>query len=239
MANATINGAYYFQYVDTDTNGNYSLTVANGNWTVNVYDCGCGDDDSLNEVVDGGITQENYQDPANQYVNIASNNGTANFTVPFCGGISIATSSPLPGGTNGAYYNFQFNASDCTGNSNWFVNDPQDLPPGLTLYSCGAFNGTPGGSGTYTFSVNVDDGNGHSANQSFSLYIAPSPRRCKSPRLPCPMPISASVTALPSKPAADSSLTTGRSPPVRCLCPDRWRFRPMASFRDSGDERIV
>jgi hypothetical protein len=150
------------------------LNVANGNWTVNVYDCGCGDDDSLNEVVDGGNYQGNYLDPASQNVNIANNNGTANFTVPSCGGVSFVTTSPLPGGTNGAYYNFQFNASDCTGNYNWFVNDPQDLPPGLTLYSGGAFNGTPGGSGTYNFSVHVDDGNGHSANQPFSLYIAPT-----------------------------------------------------------------
>jgi hypothetical protein len=174
FAYATIGGNSYQTEVDTDTNGNYSLNVANGNWTVNVYDCGCGDDDSLNEVVDGGNYQGNYLDPASQNVNIANNNGTANFTVPSCGGVSFVTTSPLPGGTNGAYYNFQFNASDCTGNYNWFVNDPQDLPPGLTLYSGGAFNGTPGGSGTYNFSVHVDDGNGHSANQPFSLYIAPT-----------------------------------------------------------------
>lgn len=174
FAYATIGTKNYQAQADTDSNGNYSLNVANGNWNVNIYDCGCSDSDSLNNVIGGGIYQGNYQGPASQNVNIANNNGTANFTVPFCGGVSFITSSPLPNGTNGDYYNFQFNASSCSGNLSWSVNDPQDVPSGLTLYSGGAFNGTPGGSGTYNFSVNVNDGNGHQTNQSFSLYIAPA-----------------------------------------------------------------
>ncbi len=172
---ATIGGNSYQAQADTDSNGNYTLNVANGNWNVNIYDCGCSDSDSLNNVIDGGSFQGNYLDPANQNVSIANNNGTANFSVPFCGGVSFITASPLPSGTNGDYYSFQFYASSCSGNLFWSVNDPQDVPSGLTLYSGGAFNGTPGGSGTYNFSVNVNDGNGHQTNQSFSLYIAPAP----------------------------------------------------------------
>jgi hypothetical protein len=60
--------------------------------------------------------------------------------------------------------------SSCGGNLNWSVitNTP---PPGITLYPGGALNGTPSTSGTYVFTVQADDGNGHSTNQNFSLTI--------------------------------------------------------------------
>jgi hypothetical protein len=174
-ASATINGVNYnVNNVDTDSNGNYTLTVANGNWNVQVYDCGCGDDDSLNQVVNGGTYQGNYQDPSSQSVTIANNNGTANFTVPFCGGVSIVTPSPLPGGTNGDSYYIQLQAAGCNNNFTWNLNDPADFPPGLSFDNAGEIYDTPSAIGTYHFSVNVSDGNGHSTNQSYTLYIAPA-----------------------------------------------------------------
>jgi hypothetical protein len=173
-AYTTIGTNSYQAEIDTDTNGNYSLNVANGDWNVNVYDCGCSDSDSLNNIIDGGNYQGDYQDPSSQNVNISNDNGTANFTVQLCSGVQIITTSPLPDGTNGDYYDFQFNASSCNNNFNWSENDPADFPPGLTLYQSGAFNGTPTSGGTYNFSVHVSDGNGNSTDQSFSLYIAPS-----------------------------------------------------------------
>jgi len=74
-AYATINGAQYDQYVDTDGNGNYSLSVANGDWTVGV-NCS-GGSDSLDSLLGSG----NYQCPNNQNVTINDNNGAASFTV--------------------------------------------------------------------------------------------------------------------------------------------------------------
>ena len=69
-ANATINGVDYNQgTVDTDAGGNYSLSVANGTWSVGVNSGGGGD--SL---------PGSYLSPANQTVLIANNTGTANFT---------------------------------------------------------------------------------------------------------------------------------------------------------------
>ena len=56
--------------MDTDTNGNYSLNVANGSWTVDVKSCSdCSD--SL---------PANYLCPPSQSVVISNNNVTANFT---------------------------------------------------------------------------------------------------------------------------------------------------------------
>ncbi len=77
-ADATIGGNAYQNQADTDGNGNYAFNVANGNWSVNVYDCGCSDSDSLNNILGSGT----YQDPSPQNVVIANNNQTVNFIIP-------------------------------------------------------------------------------------------------------------------------------------------------------------
>jgi hypothetical protein len=82
-ADATIGGNVYQNQADTDASGNYSFNVANGSWTVNVYDCGCSDsDDSLNNI----LSSETYQDPSPQNVVVANNNQMVNFTIPPPGG---------------------------------------------------------------------------------------------------------------------------------------------------------
>jgi hypothetical protein len=169
-AYATISGVDYQTEMDTDNNGNYSLNVANGSWTVNVYDC-C-DNDSLDNILGSG----NYAPPASQDVNIANNNGTASFTVQPCSGVEILTSSPLPGAQQGNYYYTMLQGSDCDNNFTWSVNDPSDFPYGLGMNfdSAGEIYGTPTGSGTFNFSVHVDDGNGHTADSNMSLTISPA-----------------------------------------------------------------
>ena len=82
-ASATINSVDYFQNVDTATNGDYSLGVINGTWTVGVETGGGSDGLPLN-----------YLQPGNQTVVISNNNGTANFTaIP-------ATSNYITGNVN-------------------------------------------------------------------------------------------------------------------------------------------
>jgi hypothetical protein len=168
-ASATINGTNFQTQTDTDDNGNYSLNVANGNWSVSV-NCQ-GGQDSLDNIFGNGT----YQCPGNQNVNIVNNNGTANFTVQPCAGIQVLTPSPLPNGQMGTYYSIQLSATSCNGNFNWSLNSGT-LPPGLTLYSGGPINGTPTANGTFLFTVHVSDGSGTSTNQNYSLTInAPTP----------------------------------------------------------------
>ena len=169
FAYATINGASYNVGGTTDANGNYAINVANGTWSVGVS-CNGG-----NDSLDGILGPGNYQCPNNQNVIINNNGGTANFAVQTCNGIQVLTTSPLPVGQLGDYYSIQFQASSCSGNFNWSVNDPQHLPPGMTLYSGGAFNGAPTTNGTFSFSVHVSDGGGNQTNQSFSLTIVGKP----------------------------------------------------------------
>jgi hypothetical protein len=164
-ASMTTNSADFFQYVDTDTNGNYSLNVGNGSWTVGV-NCSDGDD-SLDNI----LGSDNYACPNNQNVNISGNNATNNFTIQLCGGISIVTSSPLPTGEVNAYYDQFLQASSCSPNFTWSIISGS-LPPGLTGNPAnGEIYGTPTDAGTFNFTVQVTDGE-NTTNKQFSLTIS-------------------------------------------------------------------
>jgi putative Ig domain-containing protein len=167
FANAIINSVNFGIYADTDINGNYSLNVGNGTWYVGV-NCG-GGNDSLDVILGNGT----YQCPANQNVTINNNGGSANFTVQLCNGVQILTTN-LPNGQVGSFYGVTLQGSGCGSILNWSLNDPQNFPSGLVFGGNGSIQGTPTNSGTFNFSVHLDDGNGHSTSQNLSLYIAPS-----------------------------------------------------------------
>jgi hypothetical protein len=167
MASAIINSVDYFQYVDADANGNYSLNVANGSWTVGLETSG--GSDSLDAILGNG----NYQSPNNQTAVINNNNATNNFTIQSCGGVQIFTTN-LPDGQVGVFYGLTLQGSTCSGQLNWTLNNPQNFPTSLGFSQNGAIQGTPDTSGPYNFSVQLDDGNGHSTNQNLPLYIAPA-----------------------------------------------------------------
>ncbi|RZA24482.1 MAG: autotransporter outer membrane beta-barrel domain-containing protein, partial [Lysobacteraceae bacterium] len=47
------------------------------------------------------------------------------------------------------------------------------LPPGIGLDGAGGFNGTPGASGTFNFSVRATDSNGNSGTRAYTLRVDP------------------------------------------------------------------
>ena len=166
-AYATINGLNYsVNTVDTDGNGNYTLAVANGVWSVNL-NCQ-GNNDSLDNLLGSG----NYECPDNQNVTINGGNGTANFIVQANNGIQITTAS-LPAAQVGAYYYSYLQGSTGNGTQIWTLIDPQDFPSTLTLNSDGEIFGTPETAGTYNFTVQLSDGDDNSATQPLSLTINP------------------------------------------------------------------
>jgi len=89
-ANATINGVNYSQYMDTDSQGHYSMQVGNGSWTVGVNNYGGTDNLPVNYVC------------PTQLVVIANNNATVNFvaTVPtntISGNLKDNNGNPISG----------------------------------------------------------------------------------------------------------------------------------------------
>ena len=164
-ASATIAGPNYNTYARTDANGNYSMNVANGQWNINL-NC-YGGNDSLGQF-------GNYACPNSQVATIASNNSTNNFVVQFCGGVTITTTSPLPVGEVNVFYNQTILASDCSGVYNWSqtggtLPGNMNLNPGGNSY---VLSGFPTNSGTFVFTVQVDDGAGGVTNDQFSVSIS-------------------------------------------------------------------
>ena len=165
FTSATIAGTNYNTYTRTDTNGNYSMNVPNGQWDINL-NC-YGGNDSLSQF-------GNYACPNTQVATIAGNNSTNNFIVQFCGGVTITTSSPLPVGEVNVFYNQSIQASDCNGIYNWSQTGGT-LPGNMTLNPGGnsyVLSGFPTNSGTFVFTVQVNDGAGGVTNQQFSVSIS-------------------------------------------------------------------
>lgn len=169
-ATATINSVSYGQgTVDTDTNGNYSMNVANGTWTVSINDsCQGGGNDQLSS---------NYQCPNPQTVTVYNTNGVANFIVQTnvsSGSLQVTTLS-LSNGVVGTYYDQQLNADGGNppnpGDYVWSLYSGS-LPNGLTLQSGGFITGTPTTNGTSSFTVQVSDQDGNTATRGLSLTIS-------------------------------------------------------------------
>ncbi len=160
-ADATFSNTDYRVEVDTDSNGNYSLTVANSNaWTVGVETCS-----DCDNGLPGG-----YLPPDNQTVGITNNNGTVNFIAQPCGGISIIPAF-FPAGEVNVYYSQFLLAASCNGNVTGSLISGS-LPPGLTANtSSGQIYGTPTNVGTFTFTVQLSDGV-NTTNREFSISIS-------------------------------------------------------------------
>jgi hypothetical protein len=156
-ASATIGANSYWFDSYTDANGNYSFQVAVGQWDVGVDCSGLGS---------GCLC------PDDAIVNIVGASVVTNFTVQSCGALQILTTSPLPAGQVGSYYDTYLQASSCYPDFQWALISGS-LPPGLTGNPfTGEIYGTPITNGTFNFTVQVTDGNSAMTNRALSLTIS-------------------------------------------------------------------
>ncbi|MGD0537589.1 MAG: putative Ig domain-containing protein [Verrucomicrobiota bacterium] len=176
-ANATINGVSFQVQADTDGNGNFSLGVANGTWTVGVASC-----DNCNDSL-----PSNYSVPDAQTVTVNNNAPTVNFTVQPGQPLQITTSW-LPDGTVGTSYSQSLQATGGHPPYQWgWPAQPGNIPPGLNLSSDGTLSGNPSNVGTFTFTVQAYDNfsSADSTTQTLTLTINPgSPLQITSSWLP-------------------------------------------------------
>jgi hypothetical protein len=157
-----INGIYYEGNGSiTDTNGNYSLSVCNGTWDVDVDDYG--DKTSL---------PVNYVSPADQYPVISNNNAVVDFTATLLP--PQITTVTLPGGTNGVAYNQQLSAIYGKSPYNWSLLSGS-LPSNLVLVTSGLISGIPTNNGTFNFTVKVTDALTETATQALALTVGSPP----------------------------------------------------------------
>ena len=88
--------------------------------------------------------------------------------------LAITSTSPLPAGTVGTAYSFQFAGTGGTAPLTWSVASGSTLPAGLTLSSSGLFSGTPTTAGTTTIQIKLADSESPSASitGTFSITIS-------------------------------------------------------------------
>ena len=166
---ATINGVNYNANsgVDTDANGNYTLTVCSGSWNVSVNSI-YGNGNSLDDILGSGT----YQAPSGQTAVIYNNNATNNFIVQLCGGISILTASPMPVGEVNVYFDQFLQASSCNDHFSWAILSGTPVPGFNANLSTGEIYGIPTSAGTYTVNFQVTDGDNLTTNRQLAISIS-------------------------------------------------------------------
>jgi len=106
----------------------------------------------------------------------AGNSSTKTFTLSVDGALPLTITNQgdqLPNGQVGATYAVGLFPGGGVGPWRWSL-VAGTLPPGLMLQaSPGRVQGTPTASGTYTFTVRVDDSSGQFATRQFSLLVLP------------------------------------------------------------------
>ncbi len=91
--------------------------------------------------------------------------------------LSIATNA-LPGGTQNQAYSVSLTATGGTPPYIWSLVNGTALPAGLTLSATGQISGTPTGSGSTTFTVQVTDSAATSQTATASLTLVVAPNAC-------------------------------------------------------------
>jgi len=154
----------YVGFTSTDANGNYTLNVANGNWSV-ACNCECSS-------CDYDLTARGYLCLNAQEVTISGSNGVANFIAQSS---LRATTTSLPDGVFNSWYSSQLQASGGQPPYSWSLTPGSaPLPPGLDISSDGIISGTITNSGTFYFYVRVTDARSTTADALLVIYI-PSP----------------------------------------------------------------
>jgi hypothetical protein len=88
----------------------------------------------------------------------------------------VITTSLLPAGTANVAYTQQLSATGGATPYTWLVVGGA-LPPGLNLAADGTLSGVPTTAGTYTFTAEVMDANGATAQAALTLTINPDPNQ--------------------------------------------------------------
>ncbi|MFN7996484.1 MAG: putative Ig domain-containing protein [Bryobacteraceae bacterium] len=96
------------------------------------------------------------------------------FSITITGGFSISTAATLPPAAVGSSYSETLAVTGGTAPYTWSLAAGSSLPAGLALSTDGVISGTPSATGSFTFTIQVTDQSGASANQQFTLVVGAS-----------------------------------------------------------------
>lgn len=96
---------------------------------------------------------------------------TRGFTVSISPAALTITTTSLPSGTVGIAYSATLVASGGTPPYTWGLATGSNLPPGLSLSASGTISGTPTGTGSFSFTIQVRDSASQQASQGYTVSI--------------------------------------------------------------------
>lgn len=213
IPNGTINASYSFQFSASGGLLPYTWSLIGGAFPAGLTISSGG-------LLSGTPTASGSFSPVVQVADSCSPASTASNTFaltinPAPGTLTISTTSPLPGATQGVAYTTQMSATGGTPPYTWSVISGSQ-PPGITMNSSGVISGTPTIIGTTTATIQVADSASHTASGSFSLTVSCATLAITSPAtLPAgtqSSPYSFQMTASGGTGALTWALNTGSFP---------------------------
>ncbi len=158
-ASANLNGTNYFASGLTSANGSYLIRLFSfNNWTISTF---------------GLPAARGLQDVFLPGTSLASGTNFIDFVTTTTGSLAFATSAgPVNSAIINTPYSFQFRAVGGTLPHSWQLAPASGaLPAGLSLDGGGVIAGTPTASGTFNFTVRVNDLLGAFVDSTFSLVV--------------------------------------------------------------------
>lgn len=92
------------------------------------------------------------------------------YTPYVCPAFTLTPGGALTSGTAGVNYSQTLSQTGALGTPNFAIT-AGSLPPGLTLSASGTISGTPTATGTFNFTVTVNDNSGCSGSQAYSITV--------------------------------------------------------------------
>jgi len=110
------------------------------------------------------VTGAGFSGTSSDYIGIDQ----VNYTPYVCPAFTMTAGGALTGSTAGSAYSTTLTQTGALGTPNYAVTAGA-LPPGLTLSASGTISGTPTATGTFNFTVTVNDASGCSGSQAYSI----------------------------------------------------------------------
>lgn len=158
-ASANVSGTNYFASGLTDTSGNYTIRLFSfNNWTVSTF---------------GLPDTRGLQDPFSLGNNFGAGSNFLALVTTSTGNVAFVTAAgPITSAVLNSPYSFQFQAIGGALPHSWqLAPGSGSLPAGLNLDGGGLLSGTPTASGTFSFTVRVNDLTSAFVDRTFSLVV--------------------------------------------------------------------
>lgn len=164
LSSAVLNQTYSATFVAAGGSAPYTYTIINGALPLGLNLTSQG-------LLSGAATQSGSFNFTLRASDSAGSTGQFDFTLTVTLTAPTFSTSSLPDGNVGASYTAAVVATSASASALTYTIASGSLPPGVSLGSNGNFSGSPSTAGLFTFTVQVSDAQGATAQRQFSINI--------------------------------------------------------------------